>query len=346
MILFKVITWLGAALFFVLTSGVWFQAKFRNHRFLVLLAGAVAIISTYFLIEQVWERFGDQIKANWHTGWEWTASGWKKFISDLAPVPEHPPPGSSPKSVSFRDCKVCPQMVTVEAGSFMMGSSRDEPGHDQTESPVHEVKISKPFVIGRFKVSFDEWDACVAEGGCNGYKPDDAGWGRGTRPVIGVSWEDAHAYTEWLTRKTSKLYRLPSEAEWEYAARAGTTGPFSLEGKISSDKANYLATETYDGSAPGLSRERTVPVTMFKPNAFGLYQVHGNVWEWVEDCWAKTYADTPRNGAPNRHGDCESHVIRSGSWSDPPHMLRSARRGFGLAGSKNNRRGFRVAREL
>ena len=134
---------------------------------------------------------------------------------------------------------------------------------------------------GKHEVAFDEWDACVAAGGCGGHHLDDEGWGRGRRPVIDVNWDNAKAYVRWLSRRTGKSYRLLSEAEWEYAARAGTTGPFHTGSTISTNQANY----TYGAGREGLYREKTVPVGSFPANGFGLHDVHGNVWEWVEDCW-------------------------------------------------------------
>lgn len=195
----------------------------------------------------------------------------------------------------FRDFAVAPEMVVIPPGHFLMGSPKNEPERDDDEGPQQRVRIPQAFAMGRFAVTFAEWDACVADGGCNGYKPSDQGWGRGNRPVINVSWHDAKAYVCWLNKKLGARncehgpYRLASEAEWEYAARAGTTGPFSFAGKISADKANYDATYTYNGSKKGRYRAKTVPVDSFQPNGFGLYQMHGNVWEWVEDCYHNNY---------------------------------------------------------
>ena len=348
MIIIKSIAWLISAAMFIVSSGQLFRDRFRDHRLLVLVTAGIAIVSTYLLVEELWRRYGDEAGPYWHMVEESAGSYWRNFVSGLPSVAPLSAvlPRLEQKSSSFQDCSSCPWMETIEGGTFKMGSPPEEAGREPSEAPLHEVKILNPFAIGRFKVSFEEWDKCVADGGCNGYRPDDDGWGRGGQPVISVSWEDARAYTDWLAKKTSKHYRLPSEAEWEYAARARTWGPFSFKGKISPDKANYRATETYDGSAPGIYRGRTVPVTMFQPNAFGLYQVHGNVWEWMEDCWSGSYASAPTGGAPNEHGDCEKRVIRGGGWADPPEMLRSARRGLGLPGNRNNRRGFRVARDL
>ncbi len=152
--------------------------------------------------------------------------------------------------------------------------------------PQHRVTV-KPFAIGKYEVTFDEWDACVKAGGCNGYRPEDPGWGRGNRPVINVSWNDTKAYVAWLAKKTGNPYRLPSEAEWEFAARAGTTTPFAFGTTITPKQANF-----------GRSDGKTEPVGSYPPNAWGLYDMHGNVWEWVEDCWHDNYGRSPTDGQP------------------------------------------------
>jgi formylglycine-generating enzyme required for sulfatase activity len=194
-------------------------------------------------------------------------------------------------------------MVVVPAGKFMMGSTPSEIAalHSadfwKNEGPQHEVTIAQPLAIGRYAVTFAEWDACVADGGCNGYRPDDEGWGRGKLPVINVSWDDAKAYALWLSGKTGKTYRLLSEAEREYAARAGTTTAFWWGSSISTSQANYEGNCTFAGGAKGVYREKTVSVDSFAPNPWGLYNVHGNVWEWVEDCWHETYQGAPVDGS-------------------------------------------------
>ena len=166
------------------------------------------------------------------------------------------------------------------------------------------MRISKPFAVGRFAVTFAEWDACVAGGGCGGYKPSNSGWGRGDRPVINVSWDDAKAYVKWLSDKTRKKYRLLSEAEREYVTRAGTDTPFWWPNSISTDKANYDGNSTYGGGSKGEYRHMTLPVKSFQPNPWGLYQVHGNVWEWTEDCWHGNYHNAPGDGSAWTTGDC------------------------------------------
>ncbi|MGA8991411.1 MAG: formylglycine-generating enzyme family protein, partial [Rhodoplanes sp.] len=190
---------------------------------------------------------------------------------------------------TFKDCAECPEMVVVPAGSFMMGSPQSEKGRTYYEGPQHRVTFSQPFAVGKYAVTFDEWDACVADGGCNGYKPSDADWGRGKRPVVNVSWNDAQAYISWLKRKTGRDYHLPSEAQREYVTRASTTTPFWWGSTISADQANY----TEDGEAKSRYRYQTAPADSFQPNPWGLFQVHGNVSEWTEDCWKEDYSGAP-----------------------------------------------------
>jgi len=245
----------------------------------------------------------------------------------------------------FRDCPDCPEMVVVPAGSFLMGSPGSEEGRDADEAPRHRVTIARPFAAGKFEVTFAEWDACVAAGGCQ-HRPGDAGWGRGKRPVINVSWDDiTNDYMPWLSRKTGKTYRLLTEAEWEYAARAGTTTPFSTGLTITTSQANFNADYTYGGSAKGTYRQRTVEVGSFPPNAFGLYDMHGNVSEWVQDCWNMNYSRAPSDGSAWTSGDCGRRVYRGGAWQQLPQYLRAASRSFS-SGRRDDSGGFRVARTL
>ncbi|MGA8157304.1 MAG: formylglycine-generating enzyme family protein, partial [Rhodoplanes sp.] len=174
---------------------------------------------------------------------------------------------------TFKDCPECPEMVVVPAGSFIMGSAESEEGRTRFEGPQHRVMFSRPFAVGKFPVTFDEWDACVADGGCDHYKPSDSNWGRGKRPVINVSWNDAQAYISWLKRKTGRNYHLLSEAQREYVTRAGTSSPYWWGSVISPSQANY------DAGSRGEFNYQTAPVDSFQPNPWGLYQVHGNVWE-------------------------------------------------------------------
>ena len=246
----------------------------------------------------------------------------------------------------LRDCETCPQLVVVPLGSFMMGSPDSEWGRFNNESPQRRVTIAEPFAVSVYEVTFGEWDACVNEGGCNGYQPHGEGWGRGGRPVINVSWDDARAYVKWLSQRTGKRYRLLSESEWEYVARAGTMEPFHTGATISADQANYDSSYTYVSGQKGRYRGRTVQVGTFSPNAFGLHEVHGNVWEWTQDCWNEDYTGAPTDNRAWETGECEQRVLRGGSWGDVPWLLRSADRGKNEPGIRDPKIGFRIARTL
>ena len=246
----------------------------------------------------------------------------------------------------FRDCADCPLMVEVPSGSYVMGSPPTEEGRHSNEGPQHTVRIGYRLAVGVYEVTFAEWDACVADGGCNGYRPGDKGWGRGARPVINIGWNDAQAYVRWLSRKTGRSYRLLSEAEWEYVARAGTTTPFHTGETISTDQANYDGNYTYGNGVRGVYRRQTVPVGTFAANGYGLHDVHGNVWEWTQDCW-NGYTGAPSDGSAWESGRCDLRVVRGGSWDVFPRYLRSANRSFYDAGYRYGIYvSFRVARTL
>jgi formylglycine-generating enzyme required for sulfatase activity len=249
---------------------------------------------------------------------------------------------------SFTECESCPVMTVISSGSFMMGSPNTELGRVGSEGPQHLVTIGHRFAFGRFSVTFDEWDACVADGDCGGYSPADQSWGRGKRPVVNVSWNEANVYLAWLSRKTGRTYRLPTEAEREYAARAGTTTPFWWGTSITTEQANYNGNFAYGGDGVrGEMRGQSVPVNSFLPNPWGLFQVHGNVSEWTQDCWHDNYySDPPTDGSPWNNPDCKLRVRRGGSIGSPPQVLRSAAR---LSGPQTNGQpfiGFRVVRPL
>ena len=235
----------------------------------------------------------------------------------------------------FRDCDECPQMVVIPAGSFLMGSPASEEGRDGDEGPQHRVTIREAFAAGVYEVTFEEWDSCVADGSCDGYRPDDEGWGRGRRPVINVNWDDAQSYVRWLSRKTGKEYRLLSEAEWEYAVRAGTTTRYSFGDEITPSDANY-----------GGNIGNTQPVGSYRANGFGLHDMHGNVWEWVQDCLNDGYAGSPTDGIAWERGDCSRRVLRGGSWVSSSRDLRVANRLRNRTGNRNYYFGFRVARTI
>ena len=253
----------------------------------------------------------------------------------------------------WKDCDVCPEMVEVPGGAFKMGSPETERGREEDEGPQHDVKIER-FAMGVKEVTFREWDACVREGGCSDYKPDDNGWGRDDHPVICVSWHDAQTYLSWLSEKTVAQYRLPSEAEWEYAARGGTTTAWYWdEGELGQCRyANGGRCRHKNGCedavpCPDGHDEKTAPVGLYTPNAFGLYDILGNVWEWVDDCWHEDYAGAPNKGSAwYSGGDCGWKVVRGGSWVLNPSYSRSANRRRTEVGRRDINLGFRVAKTL
>lgn len=290
----------------------------------------------------------------------------------------------------FRDCPTCPEMVVVPAGTFIMGSPESEDdrlrfvideagavvhwlvealktadggelGHGseweghrviEPEGPQRYVTFASPFAVSIAEITFAEWDACARAGGCGGLIPDNEGWGRGSRPVINVSWEDAIAYVEWLSDVTGEQYGLPSEAQWEYAARAGTeTARFW--GQDPADQCLYangadaaglwkypdwIALQCSDGYP------ETAPVRSFEPNPFGLHDMLGNVSEWTRDCWNERYAGGPVDGTAWESGDCSRRLTRGGSWINHPGNLRAANRYPFAVDERNRTIGFRVAR--
>ncbi|HEY7298995.1 MAG TPA: formylglycine-generating enzyme family protein [Xanthobacteraceae bacterium] len=242
----------------------------------------------------------------------------------------------------FRDCADCPEMVVVPAGEFTMGSPPSEFGAEAQ----HRVTISYPFAVSKFEITFEEWDSCIEEGGCGGYRPDDEGWGRGKQPVMNISWLDAKSYVEWLSRRTGKTYRLLSESEWEYAARAGTITKFPVGDSVAPSMANYNGS-TDGAEHPQLNRQKTLPVGSFRANGFGLYDMLGNVSEWVEDCWNEDYtASAPNDGSAWVQGKCKGRVVRGGSWEDSESELRSAARTGGNQDDRFYTDGLRIARDL
>ena len=267
----------------------------------------------------------------------------------------------------MKDCNECPELVVVPSGSFMMGSpSGEDDRSGDEEEPMHEVTIAEPFAVGMYEVTVREFDRFVES---VGYSTGDAcstfdgeKWesrsGRGWRnpgfeqterhPVVCVSWEDAQRYVRWLSRKTGQAYRLLSESEWEYTARARTSGPFHFGSTISTRRANYDGTYTYGSGRKAEYRKRTVSVGALAPaNEFGLHDVHGNVWEWVEDCWHEGYTEAPVDGtAWTKGGDCTLRGMRGGSWYNKPKHLRSAFRGWNTPESRHYDVGFRIARNL
>jgi formylglycine-generating enzyme required for sulfatase activity len=237
----------------------------------------------------------------------------------------------------FQDCSQCPIMLVVPSGTFLMGYDKGDPD----EKPVHEVKVNYDLAVSKYEVTFEEWDYCVSDGGCNNYLPGDKGWGRGKQPVIFVSWLDAQSYVMWLRDKTGQNYRLLTEAEWEYAARGGSTMLYPWGVTYDGSKANY-----------GNLKKRTVPVGSYESNGYGLYDVIGNVWEWVIDCYDKRSYSTHESypAAFLETSETCKRVVRGGSWnvdlSDGYDLLRTSIRWRGRSNGRYHHFGIRVARDM
>jgi formylglycine-generating enzyme required for sulfatase activity len=241
---------------------------------------------------------------------------------------------------AFKECAHCPEMVMVTAGQFMMGSLKEESGHRASEEPRHLVTIARPFAVSRVEVTSEEWDACVLLGGCSWRAPD-TGWGRGRRPVMNVSWAEAQQYMAWLSQHTGKRYRLLSEAEWEYGARAGSDKAYSWGEEIGKNNANC------NGCSSEWDLKQTAPVGSFAANAFGLHDMHGNVFEWTQDCAHDNYNGAPVDGSAwEVGGDCSFRVVRGGSWVSNPRVLRSAVRNSNSIATRYFNLGFRVGRTI
>jgi formylglycine-generating enzyme required for sulfatase activity len=276
---------------------------------------------------------------------------------------------------TFKECDVCPEMVVVRAGAFLLGSPESEADRADNEGPQHRVTIGKPFALGKFELTVDQFTAFVMETGydagsvCDiwlngtweerqGYSWRNPGFAqRGGQPAACLSWDDAKAYLAWLSRKAGNPYRLPSEAEWEYAARAGASGRFHFGGD-DNDYCRYGngADQSAANEVPGAKpwnvlpcrdgHPYTAPVGSFAPNAFGLNDTHGNVFEWVEDCWNESYAGAPADGSAWTSGDCEIRVQRGGAWGYPRDYLRIAVRGRQPQAYRYVNAGIRAARTL
>ena len=229
-----------------------------------------------------------------------------------------------------------PEMVVLPRRRFRMGDVSG--GGEEDERPVRTVRLSGSIAMSKYEVTFEEYARFALVTGVA--RPDDMGWGAGSRPVMNVSWDDARAYAEWLSQETGKTYRLPSEAEWEYAARAGTKTRYNWGDDIGHNRANC------DGCGSAWDNKQTAPVGSFSASAFGLHDMHGNVWEWLEDCWHGDYQGAPANGRARTSGDCEYRVLRGGSWNDGPGPLRSANRGWSWPSYRFDIYGFRLVQEL
>jgi formylglycine-generating enzyme required for sulfatase activity len=236
---------------------------------------------------------------------------------------------------TFRDCDNCPEMVVIGAGSFRMGSAYADPVRSEDEVPQRTVTISKPFALGRFEITITEWNVCVEEDACRFWSKE-----AGREPVR-ANWERAQTYVTWLARRTGKPYRLPSEAEWEYAARGGTTTRYPWGEDFEPGKANVWSGRNLDAVT-----YRVGPVGSFGPNAFGLHDMIGNFKEWVQDCWHDTYHDAPTNGEAWESGACRWRVLRGGGYYTPPRESRTASRDSASPNAWGSGEGFRVARAL
>jgi formylglycine-generating enzyme required for sulfatase activity len=260
----------------------------------------------------------------------------------LEPATEH---ALKPEDI-FRECSAelgrdyCPQMVVLPAGSLLMGSPATEPGHQPSEQPQHQVTIAKSIAVSKYELTFDEWDICADYGDCP-QGITDSGWGRGPQPVINVTWDDAQRYVAWLSKMTGKPYRLLTEAEYEYAARAGSTMVYPWGDDIGLNNTNCR------GCGSRWDNTQTAPVGSFGANGFGLFDMVGNVWEWVEDCVNENYQGAPTDGSAwIGDGDCKNRMARGGSWNNTPVNLRSANRIGTSLGFRDNLLGFRIARTL
>ena len=243
----------------------------------------------------------------------------------------------------FRDCAECPEMTVLPPGTYRMGSRSDEEGRFDDEGPDHDVTIPESLAVGMYEVTFAEWDACHLAGGCS-HKPADNGWGREDLPVVNVSWEDAQEYVRWLSAKTGKEYRLLTESEWEYAARARTTTRYHWGDEPGRNRANCRGCRT------GTGTPRPFRVGSFAANDFGLFDVHGNVWEWVEDCWHRNYGNAPSDGSAwvtsRVPRSCRHRILRGGSWNVGPRNVRSAVRSRFAERIHSDTVGFRIVRTM
>ncbi len=235
----------------------------------------------------------------------------------------------------FRDCPNCPEMIVVPAGLFVMGSN----GKRKAERPAHQVNITAPFAVGRYEITFNQWNACLKDDVCI-HKPDDHNWGGNNRPVINVTWHQTQTFLLWLSRKTGNAYRLPSEAEWEYVNRAGTTSDFWWGNDPGKNNANCKDCKSK------WSAKSSAPVGSFQPNPFGLFDTVGNVFEWVSDCWSPDHEGAQNITEPRTTSICDFQVIRGGSFYYFNKVSRASYRAKNPPGVKSYWLGFRVVREL
>lgn len=267
----------------------------------------------------------------------------------------------------LKECRSCPELVVLPAGKFLMGSPATEPEREEDE-PQHPVTITRAFALSITAVTWNQWEACVRDNWCNAEEIEQAlrtnpdgsrnaqykDYGRGTRPAVGMSWYDAQRFVGWLNWKTGSddAYRLPSEAEWEYAARAGSTTAFPWGETIDFNHGNFGLRGHGVRGPYAEARDRwldeTAPVGSFPANAWGLFDMHGNIFEWTQDCYEPNMAHSPVDGSASTEGDCSVRVFRNGTFTSNPYMQRSARRGAPYAATTRGRNylGFRVAKSL
>jgi formylglycine-generating enzyme required for sulfatase activity len=289
-----------------------------------IIIGLVGVIKQAYLYEQ------------WNfvlTVWPYRVANFDPYV--LTPERERALQPGKP----FRECaKDCPEMIVIPAGSFMMGSPMTEQGRYDNEGPQHKVTIAKPFAVSKYDVTFADWDACYRLGGCP--KANEGNMGGDTKPVINVSWDDAQQYVAWLSKMTRQPYRLLPEAEWEYAARAGTMRAYYWVYEMGKSHANCKGCGSqWDG-------KQTSPVGSFAANQFGLYDMAGNVWQWVQDCYHGNYDGAPTDGTAWTSGDCSRRVVRGGSWVNSSQFLRTANRFRSTTDGGGNTLGFRVGRTI
>ncbi len=245
----------------------------------------------------------------------------------------------------FRDLPETPLLVVVPAGGFVMGSAVKEAGRAASEGPQHRIRIAAPLAVGKHPVTFREWDL-FCDKTQSAYRPDDNGWGRGERPVVNVSWEDSQAYCEWLSIATGHIYRLLSEAEWEFCCRSGSTTRYAFGDVITTEQANFNGSVHLMPGSTNTYRKRTTPVGQFPPNAFGLSDMHGNVSEWVSDPWHDDYVGAPTDGVAWGGASGSRRIVRGGSWHDFPQHVRSAHRAWSPSSERIKNVGLRVCRSL
>jgi formylglycine-generating enzyme required for sulfatase activity len=319
------------AIIFVLTSGALFSDFFKKHKFLTFLASIMAIISSFFLLQDIMSSIKKDVIADLQNNSQENALQAqldKEHKKNEALQAQLEALKKKPGTIfrdSLADGSFGPEMVWIPAGSFRMG---DIQGGRINEQPVHRVSVDK-FAMGKFEVTFAEYDKFAEATGRK--KPDDRGWGRGNRPVINVSWHDATAYAKWLSDQTGKQYRLPTEAEWEYAARAGTETKYWWGNDIDKSKANYSR-----------NLGKTSPVGSYAANQFGLYDTSGNVWEWI--CSEYEYKYKGKEKVCINKNSNKNPLLRGGSWYEVPSSLRAAYRYYKFPDIYSFHYGFRLVR--